>query len=688
MSSIPSGLARVPNLLRSQISLSNLTRTNIDLLRVQGQLASGKAINRVSDDAVRSATIMELQDRLERGVQRQRNIEHARASLGVLDKALGEAGDLSQEAKSMALAQIGFPTGADERRGQAVVVNSLISSLFNTANRQGVAGYVFGGSQPEKQPFEELLGGYRYVGQGAGLSTELGLAESVPITIGGATGLGSTSARVRGTVDLDPTLTATTRLSDLSGARGLGITPGQIEFSFDNGVRTKIDLSTADTVQDVIDSVTSALRQYETDNGVTMLGPGAVSFSGSGLSIDVVADVPNPPLQFFEVGGGVTAQDLGIAAAPVFSFVNGAPAGLDLNPRITWRTPVSALAGVTGGLGSIKVTNGSGTATVDLSSAVTLEDVKNLIEGTKLGVRVAINGAGTGIDVYSELAAGEKGAMAIEEVPGSNATASRLGIRSLSTGTQISDFNFGRGVGIVDGAKDPITGLPDPARDVDFFITLGDVAATRFTVDLRPQDIVSVQTVINRINSEVGSQLTAAGYQPGDLVAGLSNGANGLTLVQSPTFPNAITVTGQNNSPAADQLGFSKGTYFPTSATFIGEDRAKVRVDGLFSDLIDLRNALAGNNTAGIGFASEKLAGSIDALSQARGTVGGFAQRVEYAEQHEEDATVFNEQVRSQMEDLDYTEAATRFSLLQTQLAAGLRSTASASSLTLLDFLG
>jgi flagellin-like hook-associated protein FlgL len=43
--------------------------------------------------------------------------------------------------------------------------------------------------------------------------------------------------------------------------------------------------------------------------------------------------------------------------------------------------------------------------------------------------------------------------------------------------------------------------------------------------------------------------------------------------------------------------------------------------------------------------------------------------------------------LKSQIEDLDFTEAAMRFSLLQQQLQAGLQSASQTTQLSLLDFL-
>jgi flagellin-like hook-associated protein FlgL len=44
--------------------------------------------------------------------------------------------------------------------------------------------------------------------------------------------------------------------------------------------------------------------------------------------------------------------------------------------------------------------------------------------------------------------------------------------------------------------------------------------------------------------------------------------------------------------------------------------------------------------------------------------------------------------LRSQIQDLDYTEAAIRFSMLQQQLQAGLTTASRLANLSLLDFLG
>lgn len=685
MTSIPPNMTRVPTMMLSRLSLGNINRSNLALFHATEQLSTGRSVLRPSDDPVKAATIGVLDDRIDRSDQVKRNLEHARSNLNVIDNALGEANNLALDAKSIAQDQLSITASPEERRSQAVIVEQLLQSLFNTATQKGPAGFLFGGSVTSTAPVAAFGTGYRYMGDGPGLITDIPVAGNVPITLSASNAIGALAARVKGAVDLDPNLRPGTRLQDLAGARGLGVEPGLLDISIDNGARIRVDLTGSDTVQDALTRITNAVQQYETDNSVSILGGGGVFVSGESLSIDVNT---GHTVQFFDAENGSTAQDLGLTGAAPIVFQAGTSDGLALAPRLTWDTPVTALAGVTGGaLGSIRIVNLGRSATVDLSQAQTLEDIKNRIEETNLGVRVQINEDGTGIDVLNEVAAGRANAMSIEEVSGNNFTASRLGIRSMYADTLIADFNDARGISIVDGSVNPVSGLADPSLDVDFRITLGNAAQTTIDVDLRPQDIVSVQTLLARINSQAATQLTAAGLPTTALQATLSDSTNGICLVQDASFTGAVRVDARNNSAAAEGLGLLDGTYDAASATLRGEDRAKVRVDNLFTHLIDLRDALETNNTRGITLAGEGIESAITNLAESRGLVGGYSQRIESAETREEDRNIVDQSLRSDLRDADYTEVASRVAQLQTQLQAAMQVTASVQQLSLLDFL-
>lgn len=690
MPAIPANLSRVPNLLSSQLLLAGITRTNVNLFGVQNQLATGHAVTRFSDDAISATTISIIQDRMSRTEQRLLNLSAAGGTLNFLDSTIGDVSDLVLEAKNIASDQIGATSNATTRNTQAVVIDGMIRSLLTLANRETNGLYIFGGATATRPPIEELRGGFRYVGRGSGLFTDLDPADDIPITIGGDNAIGSTSARLQSTVDLSPWLNGATRLADLRGTRGLGIAPGQVQFSFDGGPAVTVDLSGADTAGDVADALTAAIRQYETDNSVAILGPGGIGYSVGALSFDIVGGAPNPQLTLTEVGSGTTAQDLGLTASP---FSAAVPQGADLDPRVTLLTPLNSVPGLTYPLESIRFRFGRGAQSqvvdVDLSSATTFDDLRSIIQTAVPGVRVEINADGRGLNIYNEISGP---ALSIEEVPGGAATATELGIRSLSALTPASDFNSGRGVRIVDGRADPVSGLMTTAVNNDFRVFLASGQA--FDVDLRPQDLTSVQTIIDRINQQFNDALsqppvitTAPPLAAGDFNAGLTDGANGITLFQTLTG-GAIRVEKLNNSAAAEDLGFLGGAYDAASASLIAQDRAAIRVENIFTALIDLRDALRNDDSSGITLAGEALTQSVDRLAATRALVGVYANRVERSTRRQEDLQVFDEKTRSELQDLDFAKASIQFSLLQTQLQAAMASGAQFQSLSLLDFLG
>lgn len=646
MATIPPNLARVPNLLTSQLSLSGLGKTSVALIRAQEQLSTGKRINRISDDAVRAAIVLALDQRERESAQKLRNVQHGSSLLNTLDQALNDASEVVREAAGIASSQVGIGSDATTRANQAVVISSLVQSLVQIGNRDLAGIHVFGGAVIDRPPFEAFLGGYRYVGRGDGFRNDLGSGVDTPITVGADAAFGALSARVRGDVDLNPTLTRNTNLTDVDGARLRGVTLGPVNVTVDDGttpVTVQVDLTPAKSAGDVLDLLESAIRTADAA-ALTGAYPSA-STTGERLSFAVAAGYT---VSFADPGSGTTAADLGIGS---FNYVNGTttnPAG-DLGPRLTDQTllgdlnPATALT-----YGTIHFRNGTVQGDVTTNAGMSIAEFKQRVAALNLGIRADISADGRSIDVVNEVSGLR---MSVEENGGTAATT--LGIRSFKASTALSVFNDGRGVEIAHGNLDPISGLPDPARNTDFRITLTD--GTSFTVDLLPADVQDVGTLITAINNAGGAGQTSV-----------------TTL----------------NGHAAEDLGLLEGTFTPGSpATFAGSDRATVRVDSALSSLVELRAALQGNDQRGITIAAEALDVDGDRFVQSRALVGARSQRLEDTRKREEDVSLLNQSIRGDLEGVDYTEAATRFSLLQLAQQAGLSSTARLTSLTLLDFL-
>jgi flagellin-like hook-associated protein FlgL len=471
---------------------------------------------------------------------------------------------------------------------------------------------------------------------------------------------------VEGERDLDPIMLANTRLVDLSGARGFGIARGSINVDV-GGTDVTVDLTNAHTVQDVIDALNAAIQPLDAAAVVDIDPATNNRLRIMGNTVDITMS---------DFGAAATAADLGVSK----TFVSGPPwappanTGVDLNPKLTELTAVSSLSGVTVPMGTIRIVNAGQSRDLDLSGATTVQDIMNAVEGLNLGVRVEIAETGDRLNFINELSGGQMG---LAEVAG-GMTATELGVRSFTGSTELADFNRGLGVEIRTGSVDPVTGLPDPAADLDFRVTLKD--GRFFDVDL------AGATTVSDVLTAVNTAATTAGIGvPAEFNADLAADGNGIELTDN-TLPvgGTTSVTALNGSHAAEDLGIGGST---TSAVFTGEDRATVAVESVFTHLIELRDALAGNDERGISLATDRLERDISRLAEARAGVGVRSRRVSDAVTREEDLRIQDIALRSEVQDLDYSEAAIRFASLQQQLQAGLTTASRLTDLSLLNFL-
>lgn len=679
MSFIPSNLARVPNLLTSQTYQRNVTNTNLQLLRVQEQLSSFHRVNRPSDDAIASSLIGVLDTRLEGLEQRDRNLTHAGSVLGTLDQQLGTLIDSIREAKEIASSQVGVGSDADTRRAQAEVIGSKVDELIVALNRDFAGIQLFGGDRSTGRPVEAFRGGYRYLGTGSGLRTDLGDGVDFPITLGADAAVGALSSRVKGSVDLNPQLTLTTRIADLRGPAAGSAGLGSIRITIDNGTTPQTitaDLTNAANVGDVVNIIESSIRQADAA-ALTGAYPAGVGVSGERIAVNTVA--AGYTISFSDGPIGSTAKSLGLDN---FNFTTAAQvstnAGTELDPRLSLDTTLSTLSpGTPLSFGVINIRNGGALGQFTTAGPLTIGQLQEIVRQVNVGARLEIDASGNSINIVNEVS-GHR--LSVADAGGTAALT--LGIRSFAPDTATSVLNDGRGVQIADGAINPLTSAPDPARNVDFRVTLANGTGT-FDVDLVPADLTSVQTVVDKINAAASSAGLAAVF-----TASVNNNGNGILFTDSSAPATGATTVTSLNGYAAEDLGLLDGTFTAGApATLAGSDRATVRVDGLISTLIDLRDALASNNERGITFAGTRLEADLERLSSARATVGTRQARVEAAQTRLQDSSDLDRSIKSSLQDVDFTEAATRFTLLQTQLQAGYSTIASARPLSLINFL-
>jgi flagellar hook-associated protein 3 FlgL len=186
----------------------------------------------------------------------------------------------------------------------------------------------------------------------------------------------------------------------------------------------------------------------------------------------------------------------------------------------------------------------------------------------------------------------------------------------------------------------------------------------------------TVQDVINAINTaDAGGGLTASFATVG----------NGIVLTDTAGGGVSPVVTPVNGSDAAADLGLTS----PAVGNVItGSDANAPVVEGIFSSLGKLRDALRANDQPGITLAAGKLGEDASRVVRIRGETGARVQDVESRQGRLEDQNVATKSLLSSLADTDFPDAIARFQTLQTALQATLQTAGQTLNLSLLDFLG
>src|SRR5215468_3511825 len=164
MAILPLQLARVSNLLRTNVAMGSISRTQQQLLDVQNELSSGKRLNAPSDDPGAAAIAQQLRKTLEQRQAYSDNIKQASDQLGEVDSTMGDLTDLLRQAQQIASANVGSDVTADQRKSASTVVQALYNQMLDLGNKSFEGVYLFGGDRSTKPPFEEDAGGVKFVG--------------------------------------------------------------------------------------------------------------------------------------------------------------------------------------------------------------------------------------------------------------------------------------------------------------------------------------------------------------------------------------------------------------------------------------------------------------------------------------------------------------------------------------------
>jgi flagellin-like hook-associated protein FlgL len=449
---------RITDSYLSAILVGDLNRSLVNLLEQQRMAGSLQRVNSYVDDPRAVGTIQRLNSLIVQNNAYLGNVSRSRTLVDGTDIALQDLSEILAEARVLALREASSLANSDTMTNAAFEVENLVGRMLAVLNSSVEGHYLFAGRETDAAPFVLNGGVVSYRGDDGSVNARTGPHSTLPLNIPGTVFMGSQGATLTGNVDLGPFLGQNTLLSDLN--QGDGWTPGSLTITA-GSTSYLVDLTGSVTVGDILDRINTATRNVVTatlatdGRGITLTGPA--------------------PLGVSEYQDGGTALSLGLNTATDAGTLRGA----DIRPGPGPDTPLSAIGSLAPRLplGTLAVTWEGGSTTVDLSSAVTLGDVRDLFENQVPGLEMSLSNG------YLQIASSSSVSFSVADADGSG-TAASLGIAG--SGTPVRFFGV--------------------MEDLQAALRAGDKAAVQATV-----------TELLELGDTVGGLLVQIGGRQNDL---------------------------------------------------------------------------------------------------------------------------------------------------------------------------
>jgi flagellin-like hook-associated protein FlgL len=338
-----------------------------------------------------------------------KNISLAKFWLKDVHSTLSQVNDLILEAKKIAGQMVEKPPNHEARKQATKEVEKLLVDILKIADTQKDAcplmvnpseqdarKHIFVCNQTRAPSFRKKENGWVYPGDSEEIELRIEPGLNMRINLVGLNFLTKPLKTLGEDFDLDPGIDQNTRLSDLNGERGVNLGPIRVTKN-NTGRSWDINLHHTATVGDVITAINSSgIGGLSADIGTSKKG---LKLTYTGLNESNLG-------QEFAVSeaSGTPAKDLGILSNLLGHKANqpNSLEGRGLDPILTQNTSISLLKcghGLT--LGTIKIVLGSIQRTVDLSSASTIGEIIDAINGSIPGVLASLNNSKKGISIES-----------------------------------------------------------------------------------------------------------------------------------------------------------------------------------------------------------------------------------------------------------------------------------------------
>ncbi len=378
---------------------------------------------------------------------------------------------------------------------------------------------------------------------------------------------------------------------------GRGVEGGKIRITDRSGSSAEIDLSGAQTIDEVLTAINDA------DIGIKATTDGAkiklIDLTGSTES----------NLKVEQLGNSETAADLGLYGIDdASSVVSGINLVLPSGVTALRGTSLSELGGGLGlgTLGTLDITLSNGSsAAIDLSGATTTSEVIDAIEASGLSLIVKYNDARNGLQIRD--VSGGTGNITISSA---DTTATKLGLEADTTNDIIVGKNLNR-QSVTSEAK-----LADlnQGKGIKGSFTITDSSGGLAAINIAGQAITTVGGLVDAINAlSVG------------VTASLNEAGDGIAIVDTAGGSGTLKIKDAGSGTAAKDLGIvgtatSQTIGGSTVSALVGSQAGKITVEST-DTLTSLVKKI--NQDGRYGEASVQSNGDGTVSLRIRGTKGG-----------------------------------------------------------------
>lgn len=651
MSILPVAASRVSEPLKTTRLVSQLNADQLAIQRSFDQLSTGRRVNKVSDDPAASGRAIILQRGISRSEQLSRNAGVTESFYAATDDALKRLDQSLIEARGVTVESAQNVLSADERNALALTIRGTLNSAIAAGNAIFRDQQLMGGVLENRSALTLDGGNVLFRGTDAIAQTNVGGGGLVAVGVSGLEAMGLAGKIHQGS-SLNAGLDRSTRLIDMRD--GLGVKPGLIRVS-DGGNFRDVDLRSASTVGDIVD-----VLQSIDFNGRRL----RMTIQPDGLVLDFADGLPGT-LAIADPPGETMAKELsllnplGLTAPPLVAT--------NLAPRVTEATLLSRVnngAGINVAAG-IVIQQGDASFTVDLAQARTVGDVLIAINRSGADVLAELDPASGGIAIRGlrsgvDYSIGENGGNA----------ARRLGLRSSTGATPLSQLDRGRGIALNTIGPDFVIVRPDGVE-----------------LEMELNGARTIDDVMILIRNHPMNQDTLR------VLPSLNPVGNGIQLL-APPGGNPLTVRASSSGNAAHALGLvapgqteSRGSTVGAFAILSGADYKPLEPGGAVDTLLRLETAVRAGNMAEITRLQGLLDGDLDRSTNTRGRVGVWTQNVQQLKESADDQVILLKSELSTEIDADFATVITELQQRQATMEASLRLIGQTAQLSLLDFL-